>query len=748
MANNYVYFHLRDTFKYLDNEIQAFVYNNDYMYPERKNMSNFFSLWRRLDNRFTSLFGSTYEVPLGDYKELLDEYRVLIFGDKYMQCSSTRIVDKSKVIDGYSNLISATYIDYLDTMDTIIEQAYPYTTVEVVGDFDKASTYKADIVDLWQNISDKITNEEELPTHIIFNGLENTYETHGYEVTYETLSNILEQCKLNNIKFVCVLCGQNETKETYENLHSVEFLRLLNLLSHSYVVNTYKWLYERGDDNNYTDDYGIQMDITYNYIYDNCFKRVGLDVFRYKYYVSFCNIRIDKNRTADNFFSSGQGKYPRTYEKVSYDSSVPNSATVNHYMLKYGSGEGSFNEFKNSGEFVAICVHTGYNDKLFASEQFQANCNDEFKYQLDNHAVGGKLLNLLPIRRWYTGNSGLGGRNQELGGYGVPIFPLSGCPWLTLSDDNISDYKNDEEPSYAPIGIWLTRDDTGMTITTNLKPNSNKLDLYQSVSFGCTDIKPINHVHSLYCAGGSGGLCQDIEVFEDADVHSVRFIHYEGNVYDLSMDNVAMSNANLLHPTKFNGSNSSNFKFLSADGLWKNVFTERQDATVVAKPVEDGQIVSEFAYILTDVIKDSEGRHTIYPRANNDMHKISGKYINKQGHVNVEGKDELNAVNYKYSSFLQSIYVVLNNGESCIIGSIPHCFSSWDYELPTGELEIDGKKFLCVPCGWDGRLYNYGVKTGGINDIWRTTNVVNDWEKWTRITRDNVIRDRLLIELE
>lgn len=754
MANNYIYFNLRDSFKHLDSSIQAFVYNCDCSFAERKNMANNFRKWRRLDNRFTTLFGSTYEVPLGDYKQLDDEYRVLIFGDKFMQCSSTGIPTENHLIDGYPAMIPVTYIDNLDTMGSIIQQAYPNSSVEVVGEFTKESTYIADIADLWDNLSNKVNNDEDLPTHIIFNGLENTYNKYGYSITYELLSNILQLCKANNINYVCVLCGQNKTRFTYNSLHPSEFLSLLNLISYSYVVDTYKWLSERKDVNNYLDDvYGIQMDITYNYIYDNCFKRAGLDIFRYKYYVSFCNIKIDRTKTADNFFKSGQSRYPRTYEKVIYGTAVPNIYTQNHYALKYGNGEGSFNEFKYSGEFIAIVVHTGYNDKLFASEQFQANCSDEYRYQIDNKTPGGKLLNLLPIRRWYTGNRQKGGQNRELGGYAVPTFPLSGAPWLTISEKNVADYKNDEIISYTPIGVWLTRDDSNMTITTNLKPNADKLELFQSISFGCMDIKPINHVHSLYCGGGSGGLCQGMEVFEDADLDVYQFLHYEGNVYDLSMDNVAMSNSNLLHPTRFNGSTSSNFKFLSSEGLWKNIFTERQDAVVTFMPVDDPkQVISQFAYILSDVVRDSEGSHTIYPRGSNDAHKISGKYITKQGHVNLEGKDELDAVEYKYSSFLQSIYVVLNkslaHGEACIIGSVPHCFSSWDYELPTGEVEIDDKKYLCIPCGWDGRLYNYVPRAGRVNSIWQSNVVVDDWEKWTRLTRDNVIRDRLLIELE
>ena len=45
-----------------------------------------------------------------------------------------------------------------------------------------------------------------------------------------------------------------------------------------------------------------------------------------------------------------------------------------------------------------------------------------------------------------------------------------------------------------------------------------------------------------------------------------------GNVYDLDVHNICMSNSNLLHPTSFNGSVVSNFKIMLPSGLWASVF--------------------------------------------------------------------------------------------------------------------------------------------------------------------------------
>lgn len=724
MANNYIKFRLRDSLQHLDYNIQALAYN--YSFPElsNKNLDNNFRKWRRLDNRFRDLFGSTYEVPLDDYRQHTDDIRVLVSGDKFLQCSSARL----NIFDEESDV--EVYVDDLDTIDTILSQAYPNATIDLLGEFNRNSEFEADLVQLLDYLNDKLANDGDLPTHIIFNGLEKTYEKFGYDTTYDIYQSILNICRNNNIKIVCVLCCPNyATKKPYEEIFTLELIKLVNMLSNSYVVNLYSWLNSRevsyNPDVNFVDTlHGIQMDIAYNYTYDSCFKKLGLDVFRYKYYVSFVCMKVDSPSMMNTItVNSNQTHF---YFKSTYPKSTSS---------KYGGSEGMLNTFKNSGEFVAVVVHTEYDDALFASEQFQANCNAEFVAQNDAYSESGVLQNLLKA-------------SGEQGYYPVPIYPTAGAPWLTISKRNINEYKNDSIINpYTPIGVWLTRDNYSMTITTNLRSVADdKLNLYQNIVFGCLDIKPINHVHNLYCGGGSGGLCQDIQV--NSNIRTGRLPYTAGNVYDLDMDNIAMSNSNILHTTKFNQSTSSNFRMLASDGVWKNIFTHKQDASAVSYPTLG--YPEDWAYVLNNVV-DYFSEHSIYPRMSNDCKRLSSKYINTNGYVNVVGKNEL--VNeHKLSNYMQRIRINLNpnmpHNEYRSTGAIPHCFVTWDDECPAGEVEIGGKKYLSIPCGWEGRLYNYGPEhIGVVNGVWGTEAVVDDWERRTIFRKENVIRDKLLVEL-
>ena len=754
MDNNYIKFYLKDSLKYLDYNIQALAYN--YPFPElaNKNLTNNFRKWRRLDNRFNDLFGSTYEIPLSDYKQHTDAIRVLISGDRFLQCSSARlnifdIPDITADCDSIGEVSDMKlYVDDLDTMDTILPQAYPNATIDLLGEFNRQSKFEADLVQLLDYLNAKIDNNEDLPTHIIFNGLEKTYEKFGYERTYEIYQSILSICHSNDIKIVCVLCCPNYIiQKSYEEIFTLDLIKLVNLLSNSYIVNLYTWLQARRVSYDHAVNFvdilhGIQMDVAYNYIYDSCFKKLGLDVFREKYYVSFVGMEVDSPTTMNTI--TGSVFTTDKYFKITYPMPPPyDPPIIPHYFTKYGGSEFKLNTFKNSGEFVAVVVHTEYNDALFASEQFQANCNAEFVAQNDKYAEGGVLQNLLKIRYWTTGYI-IG----EQGYYPVPVYPTAGAPWLTISRRNISEYKNENVlHPYTPIGVWLTRDNYSMTITTNLRSVADdKLSLYQNVVFGCLDIKPVNHVHNLYCGGGSGGLCQDIYVHPN--IRTGRLQYTAGNVYDLDMDNLAMSNSNILHTTKFNQSTASNFRVLASEGIWKNIFMHKQDASVVSYPTLGYPV--DFAYVLNDVT-NYYSEHNIYPRMSNDCKRLSSKYINNNGYVNVVGKNEL--VNeYKLSDYMQRIRVNLNpnmpHNEYRSTGAIPHCFVCWDDECPAGEVEIGGKKYLSIPCGWDGRLYNYGPKHIGIvNDVWGTETVVDDWEERVTLRKENVIRDKLLIEL-
>ena len=71
---------------------------------------------------------------------------------------------------------------------------------------------------------------------------------------------------------------------------------------------------------------------------------------------------------------------------------------------------------------------------------------------------------------------------------------------------------------------------------------------------------------------------------------------------------------------------------------------------------------------------------------------------------------------------------------------------SWSKTMPSGEVIISGKKYLCVPNGWDDRLRKYPTKVGAVvNDDWENKKVLNHFDKELL---HNKFYNKMLIPLE
>lgn len=89
----------------------------------------------------------------------------------------------------------------------------------------------------------------------------------------------------------------------------------------------------------------------------------------------------------------------------------------------------------------------------------------------------------------------------------------------------------------------------------------------------------------------------------------------------------------------------------------------------------------------------------------------------------------------------------IEHNEGGIQGFIPDAYYSWSRTLPSGEVVIDGKKYLSIPNGWDNRLYKYPTYTGNLM-IWDNDTIRDEYEDLTNVLKHRMIVNKLLIPLE
>lgn len=401
-------------------------------------------------------------------------------------------------------------------------------------------------------------------------------------------------------------------------------------------------------------------------------------------------------------------------------------------LYKYGSTDHP-NVFRNSGEFIAISPHTLYDENLWMCEQGGNSCEDI--------TVGNEkpsTLNLMPflVNRYNRHDSGSSGSTF------VPyLFPGSGTPWLTMSNQN----KTDFEVSIYGIKYWFVKTDYVGIITYQVFGGEKKPH-YQSIAFGMMDgVSEESYMFPLFVAGGNVGIVNDVFIFYYINARCPSYV--AGNVYDLDLENIALSNSNLLHPTFFNGATVTNFKVLSPQGAWKYITAHTQAVSIVPYyfcNCGDPCSVYEWGTAINPPVSDDTGLnwHTLFPNMGcTTRNKIDTYTVNER------------LVPYKYSSPLQKVITCLNTklayGENGIIGIIPNVYSSWYRTLPDGEVTIGGHRYLSVPNGWEERLYHYPYHVGEIvNNEWQQSVIRPRYDNRNNNLMNYQFTDKLLIPLE
>ena len=725
--------------------------------------------WEQLDDRYadkTTFFGHTFEVPMSNYEKKVGYVKLVI--DDSIESSTA-----------YFNIGS--YFPYNEGFESPNK-----CSGRVVSLSNYPNTLSNDIIEAFDKENVSIVRKQLITLDDVIASLSDMYSVHTPKkylifcgVEGSILSGLSQNDIIGKLEYIGQFCRSYGIRPilvaTFKGIASGAVSDERHILDRGYsgleILNLYDYLFDDYDTASSSKVYdtiskyiheGLFMNVIYNNIkYFIVYK--FLCMFRDRFYISLVHMSIDSDSYPALGYAHGTHSdsmyvppvytysYPNSYfSKYCGDFAfawyVPPGDIVTrdaYFESKYSKKGKGWNLFKNYGEIVAICLHTDFNRKLYVCEQPQATCLNEWqKSHEDSFGVVDALQNLMKLRHYADA--------KEFSPITPFSYPMSGSPWFTVSEDNKKEYSN--SVGIFTQEIFFTRhNDYGGTITFRLHNKANVAhDCFQSISFGALNLPSTsNYTYCLFCAGGTQGISAGIYSYIPVGGGGRR-TYLMGNVYDLDVHNICMSNSNLLHPTKFNDSVVSNFKVMLPDGTWVSVFSHCQTAHVVPYPSLGP--APDHAVCLDDVTFISGATSGAYPYLANNKHRIGSKYLHMQGFNNTVGKDDVDT--YRYSSQLDPITVVINPdesyGEGYCFGNIPDAFACWDFETPTGEILIDGKRYLSIPNGWDGRLYHYGDDHFKImNDIWDTDMIVDHYEEtYSLLYEDVKIKDRLLIKME
>lgn len=680
--------------------------------------------WEMIDDRFDSLFGSTYHVPLEKYPTYPDKIKIAIVGDHWLSNESTitdvRILDRWDMTYihhcNYGNDLKYTLVDELKIM-------FPNATFDIVGDF----SHSSQDMNTLQNVYDYLVDVEEYPDYLIFNGVEGTLINSGGDVALATtmMYSICGICAKNRIKagmiytllpevfdldptigilqYLIVQLGFPVRGERFSGMPlDIEYFKLNEWLNtHLYIPEDYVKYGNNTDrleqyklpaiDNQgihkemvewYIINYGARKykEIIYNtiknFIYENVFKDYNLK--RNGFYIS-----LSHKDVTENTYGYYHGDKAKVFQADHYpEQMITDIPIFGHskyvFRSKYFTRNNPWNLFSNTGEYIAIALHTEYNHKCWIGEQKGSTCEDEeSKKRQDTRGVVNELANLMYVLREREG------AETRLR---PPIMQGTGTSWLTISDNNKERYKN-QLGYQCPIEVYISRDDYNFTITTRIHSEEGYQDIYQSVAAGkmTQSLDPL----PLYVVGGTTGLKND--VYSYIPVAGVR-TEIHGCVYDLDMDNVALSNTTANHPTKFYNCIFSNFKVYNSNAgeKWRSVFLHSQSATVqqnynCAPPDDHAIWLLEPTYYL--------GRQdaNAFPPSSDNRNRIGNKWLTKHGFEYCKGQEPMNIEPWWYDSPLQSFRAFTKTSwydDKALYcsGNITSIFSSWDYRTPCGEI--------------------------------------------------------------
>lgn len=749
---------------------------NNCTYNICKSNGSYAPAWRRMDDRYNTLYGSTYEVPLSLFEVHSEEYEFIICGDthlmsnhqyfniKYAYAPEDMSIDNDLYLTA-RDIAEEQILDTVDkgllTLESIITKSYPNSTITKFGNF--TLPYNSYLPSIGstpiEQLYNYLQNEVTYPDFIVVNGLEYAYSI-GVNVA-SIIRYLIDMSSINNIHLLFVTDPFYSTSINYS---SFKESIVDSCIPNNMLFDLYEWLNNRNESYTYTNNSQVSNnrlvfnryfpDYVYNCLNDHIFDMWNLPVHRDKFYLSLVNVRLDDEsfaRSSNGNVSGVQDRqdmrrfYSSLENKLGDDGQTEIDWPTEYFRVisKYGSSQ-TLSAVKNPGIFVAMIIHTGYSDSLLASQQFQANVMLENLCRNDEAArtfLGEPLLNLMPIRSVY---------NSESSKRHLSVYPTTGAPWLILGDINKQEYSSDfgvYATNKVVIDFWISLSNSwSLTLSVRIRAPKGKLDNWQSMSGGkLLNTETANESFPLFCGGGSLAISNDVYVF---DPYGGTRTYVAGNSYDLDFNSICMCNSNILHPTKFNGAGISTFKVLNGEGWWQNIFAHKQDAHITPYPTTG--IPPDYCTVLDDVQFYSNVDHCLLPIHGDVRWLTSTEYMYSHGYSNYEGRNHFDNKR-SFNTWLVPLSVFIKESKSHYERQsnfgIDGIYATFDFDIPSGEYTYNNNKYLIMPCGWESRLYSYKNHIGVYNDEWDVVDVVDNYESYTLVQTKNVIYDKLVIKL-
>lgn len=467
------------------------------------------------------------------------------------------------------------------------------------------------------------------------------------------------------------------------------------------------------------------------------------------YYQSFAYISLQYNKIIPTTYNEWLTNTKDNYMSESFDSRrrIPayynNAETWRTVTISNQYQNDIPNIFKDTGEVLFISPHIKYDKNLWMCEQGGIACDQETRTQnIEDNVIRHRKL---------TSNFS-GYPTQEF--VKVPPFPSLGCPMFTINSSQLAQEK---------INYYFIRDNNSASIVVYVPVTDSMTYNYtvQHMSFGVLDCFSISEqfMYPLYVAGGNGGLCQEHWSYYNPWGGVPN--HEVGNMYKLDMENITMSNTNLLLSSRFNGANVSNFRVLCPDGHWDNIFNVTQNVSLIVDPdyCHPDSWTPRYYVLQKPVVGGSELGDIRYGGTTTLNGANSIKRIDT-GYIDPGYKDSIvveYAKTFHANALVQPVMPVFSShkelsGEGWprhrygVIGKIPRCYSTWSRHLKFGELEIGGKRFLSIPSAYDHRTWYPAYKTSvGLANLEAEAKAES---KRGDIFYNDYIYDYLLLKLE
>lgn len=647
-------------------------------------------VWNLVDPRYNTYFGSTISIPKSDFEVKSDMYvgkNIVIFIDDGIKSEFVRDFVTGNVKSNSQYLVNT------------LSRCFPNANVVTVDYNTLLSNNNRGHIDYIANQNNKIDKLIVFVNQLQFNA--------SYGDIVKNINDIDTECYNRNISVDYVFAPSILSSNSINLSNLVGTVpniinNMITVKKHKRVLSFFDFVYDFDQDiyTDFYDKYTVAGDVGNGFCYNQYMSALltrfvmnrifHMDIE--EFYVSIMYKRITSS-TCSEFISDYGRHMSEEFDTVRGPTAILRG--------KYG-----LSTFKNSGEIVSIGLHTSKDYCVFMHEQGGITCKHEEDLQIND-------IDLLPFM-WFT--------DGEPSGKQEPLaFPTTGCPWLTISDDNKSEFIINE---CNPIHYYFIKDNDNSSIIVRFcDATAKSSDVWQIISFGkLGGVTYSNNLNQLYCIGGNQALSPTSWTY-------YQKAKLRGLLYDLDIKNGALCNSNFLHPTKFGKANMSNFRVLGNDGLWKDVYAHYQEYLIVPYWHDEYNEGTPL-----DVPKDivDMGLHTAYPFGSSIRSRIDTYQVDRNRNY---GKPIYSLYSLYSSGQIEPVTIYLYGGDSesygdiewstsggsrvvrqyakpyseqlLVNGIIPHAYSTWSRTMPDGIRVINGRKYLCIPNGWSDRLWHY-----------------------------------------